>query len=440
VAEHSEQPVSCRDRRLPIFSWAMYDFANTIYSAIVVTAFFPKFMAKLVGRDLYTGLAQTASMVLAALIVPAAGALADRTGRAKNYLFWLTVVCCAATLGIGLVGNDAAYDARATPPVAAPAHVLVATLLLFGLANLAYQASLVFYNTLLPAVASPERQGRVSGFGVGLGYLGVVVSLPIALYLAATTGAMRGTFILAGIAFFISALPLFFFVHPPRPKHPVAVSRQVVFDQFRELGRTLRSLWHIRPVLFFFIGNFLCVDVVNTLIMWTRPYLEKGSGFSERASGHTLLAMSVTAFILGMGMGWLTDKLGPKRTLLGAAGSLLLCIAVVSVSRQPAVVLPVILIFGSGGLAGMWTAGRKWLLEVAPPDKVGEFFGLYGVTIKLSVLGCTLFAGLADWTGSYRIALVGQLVPLTIGIAFLAAARPQRAPGSADGVGDAAQA
>jgi UMF1 family MFS transporter len=95
-------------------------------------------------------------------------------------------------------------------------------------------------------------------------------------------------------------------------------------------------------------------------------------------------------------------------------------------------VLPVILIFGSGGLAGMWTAGRKWLLEVAPPDKVGEYFGLYGVTIKLSVLGCSLFAALADWTGSYRVALLGQLAPLIVGIAFLVAARPQRAESSAD--------
>ena len=105
---------------------------------------------------------------------------------------------------------------------------------------------------------------------------------------------------------------------------------------------------------------------------------------------------------------------------------MLLCLTVVSVTRQKAVILPVILLFGSGGLAGTWTAGRKWLLDIAPPDHVGEFFGLYGVTIKLSVFGCTLFALLSDWTGSYRVALVSQLVPLVIGIGFLAAARSQR--------------
>jgi len=412
------------DRPLPIMSWAMYDFANTIYSAIVVTAFFPKFMARLAGRDLYTGLTQTASMILAGIIVPAAGALADRTGRGKRYLWWLTLACCAATFGIGLVANDAGCDPA--KGILAPTSAVVAALLLFGLANLTYQASLVFYNTLLPAVASPHRQGFVSGFGVGLGYLGVVVALPIALYAAAETGAMRVTFLLAGGAFLVSSLPLFFFVRPAVPAQHVQVSCRLVADQFRELGSTLRTLWHTPNVLFFFIGNLLCVDVVNTLIMWTRPYLEGGAGFSEKASGYTLLAMSVTAFVLGMGMGWLTDRLGPKRTLLAAACSMLLCLIVVSATRQKAVILPVILLFGSGGLAGTWTAGRKWLLDIAPPDHVGEFFGLYGVTIKLSVFGCTLFALLADWTGSYRVALVSQLVPLVIGIGFLAAARSRR--------------
>jgi len=418
MADHQPSPL---DRPLPVFSWAMYDFANTIYSAIVVTAFFPLFMGKLAGRDLYTGLTQTLSMILAGLIVPVAGAVADRTGRAKRYLWWFTVACCAATAGIGLAGNDACYEGTA------PTDVLVATLLLFGLANLTYQASLVFYNTLLPAVASPQRQGRVSGFGVGLGYLGVCAALPVAWFAVEKTGAMRVAFLVAGVAFFITALPLFLFVRPPQPSQKVEVERGLVVEQFRELGATLRSVWHTPPVLFFFIGNFLCVDVVNTLIMWTRPYLQKGVGFSSAASIKILLAMSASAFVLGMGMGWLTDRLGPKRTLLTAAASLLLCVIVAGTFRHPAILLPVILIFGSGGLAGMWTAGRKWLLEVAPAEKVGEFFGLYGVTVKLSVFGCTIFAGLADWTGSYRVALLSQLVPLIIGIGFLAVARPQRA-------------
>ena len=410
------------DRPLPIFSWAMYDFANTIYSAIVVTAFFPHFVKALSGRDLYTGLAQTGSMVLAGLLVPVAGAVADRTGRGKRYLWWFTIACCVATAAIGLAANDARYDGK---DVLAPRLVVLGVLLLVGVANLAYKAALVFYNSMLPAVASPKRQGFVSGFGVGLGYLGVAVALPIAWFAVKQAGSIRIAFLIAGVAFFVSALPLFLFVHPPRPAETVRIGWGLIRGRFRELGGTLRSVWRQPPVLLFFIGNFLCVDVVNTLIMWTRRYLEEGAGFSPDASLGTLLAMSVSAFILGMGMGWLTDRVGPKRMMLASALSLLLCIEVAVGMSSPYVLVPVILVFGSGGLAGTWTAGRKWLLEVAPPDRVGEFFGLYGVTVKLSVLGCTLLAALADWIG-FRVALLSLLAPLVAGTVLLALARPQR--------------
>jgi UMF1 family MFS transporter len=159
--------------------------------------------------------------------------------------------------------------------------------------------------------------------------------------------------------------------------------------------------------------------------MWTRQFLEHEAKFSDTESGYTLLGMSVTAFVLGLGLGWLTDRLGPKRAFLASAGSLLVCIVVGSVTRQPAVLLPVVLFFGSGGLAGVWVAGRKFVLDVAPPERVGEFFGLYGVTQKLSVLGCTLFAAMADWAG-YRLALLSLLAPLVVGIGFLMASRAER--------------
>ena len=417
----NDQPTAL-DRPLPILSWAMYDFANTIYSAIVVTAFFPHFVNKLAGRDLYTGLAQTLSMVLAGLLVPAAGALADRTGRGKRYLWWFTIVCCVASVGIGLAANDARYDGKGA---LAPRHVLLLVLLLFGIANLAYQASLVFYNSLLPAVASPKRQGFTSGFGVGLGYLGVAVALPLAWVAVKQAGAIRVAFLIAGVAFFVSALPVFLFVRPPQPRQQVGVRLRLIAGSFRELGGTLRSLWRRPPVLLFFLGNFLCVDVVNTLIMWTRRYLEEGAGFTSDGSMAALLGMSITAFPLALGIGWLTDRVGPKPTMLASAGSLLLCIVVASTVRSPWVLFPVILLFGSSGLAGTWTAGRKWLLEVAPPEKIGEFFGLYGVTVKLSVFGCTLFAAMADWSG-FRVALLSLLAPLAVGIILLALARPQR--------------
>jgi len=424
MASPVTESAPARDRPLPILSWAMYDFANTIYSAVVVTAFISLFLKDLTGRDIYTGLTQTVSMVLAGLLVPLAGAWADRTGKAKTYLGWFTVLCCAATAGIGLAANDGLYDGK--NGVLAPGYVVVQVVVLFALANMAYQMSLVFYNTLLPAVASPKRQGRVSGLGVGLGYLGVVIALPLAQLAYNQTGTMRAAFYVASAAFLLSSLPLFFFV----PSQERAVKRKAapggLGAQFRQVARTIKTIRGIRPVLFFFIGNFLCVDVVNTLLMWTRPYLIEGAGFTPEGSIQVLMVMSVSAFILGMGMGWLTDKLGSKRTMLAATGSLAICLIAAGTLHHKATIVAIIAVFGSGGLAGVWVAGRKFLLEIAPEDKVGEFFGLYGITLKLSVLGCTLYAALADWSGSHRTALLSLLAPLVVGIGFLAMAKPIR--------------
>ena len=260
--------------------------------------------------------------------------------------------------------------------------------------------------------------GRSSGVGWSL-------AMAIAFVVWLKTGVMWIGFVLAGVLFFVSALPLFLFVRPPQPVERVRVTWGLLSRQFPELWQTIRSVWRLPPVLFFFIGNFLCVDVVNTLIMWTRRYLEGGPGFSEKLSLLALLAMGVSAFPLGLLIGFLTDWVGPKRMMLASQASMLACIAVAASATSPWVILPVIVVLGSSGLAGTWTAGRKWLLEVAPPEKVGEFFGLYGITVKLSVFGCTLFAAVADWIG-YRVALSSLLVPLAIGIVFLAIARPQR--------------
>jgi MFS-type transporter involved in bile tolerance (Atg22 family) len=142
------------------FSWALYDFANTIYSfAIVSFAMGPwavRFLGETNGTFLFT-LAGSASVALNAAVSPVLGAMSDRTGGRKRYLLVFTVMCIVPTALIGLVG-------------------IAIGLLFFAIANFAYQAALIYYDSLLPDVARPETRGRLSGIGVGLGYLGTIVS------------------------------------------------------------------------------------------------------------------------------------------------------------------------------------------------------------------------------------------------------------------------
>ena len=145
---------------LAIGSWALYDFANTIFSATCVTLWFPIYLESISGRVIDIGRANVLSMIAAGILLPVAGAVIDRTGRAKPWLFWLTVICCAATALLGAIGppRDASHG---------QIRMYVFYLMtMFVVANFAYQVSLVFYNSLLTAVAPKRSVGFVSGLGV----------------------------------------------------------------------------------------------------------------------------------------------------------------------------------------------------------------------------------------------------------------------------------
>ncbi|MHC5080817.1 MAG: MFS transporter, partial [Planctomycetota bacterium] len=152
-----------RDRFLPIASWAMYDFANTIYSGIVVTFFLAIYLTDEIGlAATFFGVATTLSLITSGLISPFLGSIPDLTGKTKRYCLITTVICVACT---------ALLSGASVPLLILGAYFL---------ANVMYQVAMVFYNALLPTVASPRRQGFVSGWGVALGYIGVILALLVA--------------------------------------------------------------------------------------------------------------------------------------------------------------------------------------------------------------------------------------------------------------------
>ena len=135
-----------------------------------------------------------------------------------------------------------------------------------------------------------------------------------------------------------------------------------------------------------------------------------------------IMALSVTSFVFGCAMGEVTDRNGPKRTMIGAALSLSVTLVVVSLFRSPWLVIGAVLVFGAIGITGIWVAGRKLLIELAPADEIGKYFGLYGMTGKLSAIGTLPFAFFADRFGTGDAVLL-LLVPIVLGIACLGRVR-----------------
>ncbi|MFY9344376.1 MAG: hypothetical protein WAT39_17925, partial [Planctomycetota bacterium] len=213
--------------------------------------------------------------------------------------------------------------------------------------------------------------------------------------------------------------------------------------------RTLRELPRHRPLWFFLLGSFCVVDVMNTAIQFFGDYVVAafrepfeqgtlrwfGQAFGPQAGsmvaflGMLGLVFSGLAFAFGLVLGRWTDR-NPLAVLRVAALALLVALAggaVFGGGDTTAFTLTLVA-GGAFGMAGVWTAGRKLVLVLAPRERAGEFFGLYGITVKVSVIGSTCYGVLADHFGS-RAALLAQVAPLLLGIALLAMVRlpPPRA-------------
>jgi len=365
-------------------SWGFYDFANTIYSGVVATAAIVVHVEDLTGRKMPAYLAIAGSLALCGVCLPFAGELADRTGRSKRYLVILTLVTCAMCMGMSLTSGAGLV------------------LVLFCVANFCYEASLTFYDNLLPTVAPPDRVGFISGVGVGLGYLGVAFALPIAYFVVRWYGAtgaaheLKPLFAVAGVLFLLFSLPLFLFVPEKpatrRPGSGVRLSSLV----WRRVMVTVRGLPRHRPVLLFLVGNFLCVDSLNTGVFTCVPYMVGVFGLEKSKALLWLVPFSVAAFALGALGGRLADVFGPRRTFLSACACVFVTIGVTVWTTSFAVFIGTFIVLGGYGLSTIWAAGRKMLIALVPPGQLGKYFGLYNVGRKFSLIGLLAFGVLSD--------------------------------------------
>ncbi|MDD5671540.1 MAG: MFS transporter [Candidatus Omnitrophica bacterium] len=386
-------------KSLSLWSWALYDFANTIFSAVVLTAYFPLYLTSLAGANWYLGVATTGSMVIAGLVVPFFGALSDQTGKTKSYLIKTTLACIFAMLFLALTK---------TPWL---------LILFFIVACFFYHASLVFYNALLVTVAQPGKQGQASGLGTGLGYLGVVCALPVANLADKALGRPM-VFAVAALLFLLFALPAFFFVPERKVESTVRFRWGLWFTEWRKIIETVKGLRHHLALALFLGGNFFVVDALNSTIFWFMVYGREVFHPGQDKLVMVLTGVNCGAFLAGLVTGRLTDRLGALRVLCLAAAALVVTLILLAWVPSFALFVAVSVTTGAFAIAGIWTAGRKALIDLCPAEKIGEYFGIYGLTTKISVLGSLLFSIIADQAG-FRMALSALLLPAGMGFGLL---------------------
>ncbi len=395
-------------------SWALYDFANTIYSYAIVSYAMGLWV---IGDDrlgegpgqLWFGIAFAISMGVNAAVSPILGAASDRLGRRIPFLLFFTIMCVVGTIAIGLIPEGGV-------------ELAFLGLALFALTNFAFQSALIYYDATLPIVSRIGALGKMSGLGVAVGYLGTIFIATLILILG--TGASSATFVLAALMFAAFSIPMFAFVHD-RPGPSGRVTAGDVLGSWGQLATTLRHARAVPGLLRFLVGRFFYTDPVNTVIVVMAVFATQAIGFTQAEANIALLSLTVAAVIASFLWGRLVESIGPKRTLMMVLGTWVLGLFIGGIYLS----VPTFLLAGvllGAALGGVWTSDRVFMLRLSPPANVGEFFGLYGLVGKASAItGPLLYGAVVSLllpslgTVAYQVAIFSLLGLMVVGVVLL---------------------
>jgi UMF1 family MFS transporter len=414
-----------------LVAWAAYDWANSAFPTVIQTFLFSAYFATAVAVDERAGTAlwgQATSLAAIAIAVasPVLGAIADAGGRLKPWLAVLTLGAAAATAMLWFVEPD-------------PAFVTLA-LVALGLGTFGFELGTVFYNAMLPAIAPKRMLGRISGWAWGLGYLGGLACMGVALLVLVRPAAapfgldaeaaepVRAVALLASAWMLVFALPLFLFV-PDRQATGLPAAA-AVRSGIAMLWKTLKSLPRHGNVLRFLLAKMIYIDGLNTLFAFGGIYAAGSFGFGMEEILVFGILLNVSAGLGAAGFAWLDDWLGAKPTILIALGSLtLLSLAVLPVADRG-------WFYGLALAIGIFlgptqAASRSLMARLAPPQLATEFFGLYALSGKATAfLGPAVLAFVTTTFDSQRAGMATIPPFLVVGFLLLLLVKEPRNSGN----------
>jgi MFS transporter, UMF1 family len=435
-------------------SWALYDFSNTIFSMNVATLYFTVWLVSDLGvSNTLDAAANAAASALVVVAIPFLGALSDVRRRRKRWVIGFTVLSCVACALMGVLGQTllpltgASVDTPASLPAGwhASGPGLFWLLGAFVLANFAYQAAQPFYNAMLPELVPIEEQGRLSGFGTAVGYLGSLVgvllvapffngALPgIGKLSDATVSALHAmvpytehggrvsTFVPTGLLFLLFSLPLFLFCrdHNPAPKGTPVRWRMAV----RSVANTIRDAKQHPGALRFILASFVYQDAIGTIIGFMTLYAVKAVGFDKGREITVFLVLTVPSVFGSYIYGLLVDRLGAKRSLMMTLVLwIVLLAAMIAVPGQRAfwiVGFAIGLNFG-----GVPTAERPVLLGLVPDVEAGRYFSLMLLSSRAAAIAGPLIWGITVDSLEPRMgtAIAYRAAVATVALMFVVAA------------------
>jgi UMF1 family MFS transporter len=398
--------------RLDVVSWALYDFANTIYSMNILSLYFAGWLVVDLGfKDIHYSLAFSISMLLSAILMPAFGYLSDRKKQKtvpRRGLISQPRLLLLMIFTLGAIGSVIAFTLT-------PVEAIGLILIFFGLSNFFFEGGIVFYNALLYAVSNPKNVGKVSGFGVSLGYAGSIVGMILVLPFVTgdlfglqipfiQAGGKSGAFLPTAVFFAIFAIPIFLFV---REKNIGAetihsngdsvldvngINNTGLIEAYKDIWRSLKSTDKYPGLLRFLISDYFFEDAITTVILFMSVFTERVLGLGDSERTIFFIVSTVFAMLGAYLLGLLADRLSPKKVLFWIVAGWISVLSLFAVNSYGVlfwILGPIVGIL----LGGVWAVSRPLLMQLSPPEKLGEFFGLFSISGRAAAIGGPLVWG-----------------------------------------------
>ncbi len=400
-----------------VFGWAMYDFANSGYTTVVITAVFAAyFVGGVAGGASWATLAWTAglsvSYAIVMLTMPGLGAWADRHAAKKRLLMWVTLGCVLSTAGLALVG---------------PGQVALGLVLLI-VSNTFFSYGESLTASFLPELARPQAMGRVSGWGWALGYVGGMLTLAICLAYVLSAQARQEaaaqfvpvTLLITAVVYGLAALVTFALLKErARPsalaEHPDGVLANLL--RMRQTWRESAPYADFRQLMACAVAYQAGVAVAISL---AAIYAEQVVGFAPQETMVLIFVLNIAAFIGAFVFGHVQDALGHKRALAWTIVGWIVTCALAAASTTKGVFWVAAAVAGVF-LGSSQSAGRAMAGMLVPPQRLAEFFGLWTFAIRLASIVGPLSYGLITWLtdGNHRLAIASTALLFVLGLWLL---------------------
>ena len=405
-------------RKREVFGWAMYDFANSGYTTVVITAVFAAYFVGGIAKGApWAAFAWTAALSISYAIVmltmPAIGAWADLRGAKKRVLVIATTGCVLATAALAL-----------TPRFAGASGGIALAMLLVIVSNAFYSYGESLTGAFLPELATPEGMGKVSGWGWSFGYIGGMLTLGICLAYVLWSQA-RGlpashfvpvTMLITAVIYGGAACATFALL-PERAQPKTAGGELGAWQQLRTTYRQARAY---RDFMWLLVCTVCYQGGVAVAITLAAIYAEQVIGFVASETMVLIFVLNVAAAIGAFSFGYIQDRIGHKVSL---AVTLVAWIAVCVIA---AVVTTKGGFWWAAAIAGLamgssQSAGRAMTGYLAPPQQLAEFFGLWTFATRLASIIGPLSFGAITWAtgGNQRIAILSTAVLFVAGLLLL---------------------